>query len=109
MRMRIDPMRRFAPIAVAAALLIVPSLAMAQMMDTNSEVYQLDEWQGMHGAISSFSEAPMLAGMVAAPSGSRIFRDEVSGTRAEAVSLGIRLAERLLDEGAGAVLREARL
>ncbi len=49
-----------------------------------------------------------LAGMVAAPSGSRIFRDEISGTRAEAVSLGIRLAERLLDEGAGAVLREAR-
>ena len=66
MRMRIDLLRRVAPIAVAVALLIVPSLATAQMMDTNSEVYQLDEWQGMHGAITSYNEAPMLASMVAA-------------------------------------------
>ena len=66
MRKRIDLARRVAPIAVAVALLIVPSLAMAQMMDTNSEVHQLNEWQGMHGVISSFSEAPMLASMVAA-------------------------------------------
>ena len=66
MRMRIGLLRRVAPIAVVvAALLIVPSLAMAQMMDTNAEVYQLDEWEGMHGAITSFNEAPMLASMVA--------------------------------------------
>ena len=49
-----------------------------------------------------------LTGMVAEASGRRIFRAEVSGARADAASLGIRLAERLLDEGAGAVLREAR-
>ena len=49
-----------------------------------------------------------LTGMVAEASGRRIFRGEVSGARADAASLGIRLAERLLDEGAGAVLREAR-
>ena len=49
-----------------------------------------------------------LAGMVAEPSGRRIFRGEISGVRGDAASLGIRLAERLLDEGAGAVLREAR-
>ena len=49
-----------------------------------------------------------LAGMVAEPSGRRIFRGEISGVRGDAASMGIRLAERLLDEGAGAVLREAR-
>ena len=49
-----------------------------------------------------------LTGMVAEASGRRIFRGEVSGVRADAASLGIRLAERLLDEGAGAVLQEAR-
>ena len=49
-----------------------------------------------------------LAGMVAEPSGRRIFRGEISGVRGDAASLGIRLAERLLDEGAGVVLREAR-
>ena len=49
-----------------------------------------------------------LAGMVADASGRRIFRSEISGAPAEAVSLGVQLAERLLDEGAGAVLQEAR-
>lgn len=49
-----------------------------------------------------------LAGMVAEASGRRIFRGEISGARADAAALGTRLAERLLDEGAGAVLREAR-
>ena len=49
-----------------------------------------------------------LAGMVAEPSGRRIFRGDISGGRGDAASMGIRLAERLLDEGAGAVLREAR-
>ena len=50
-----------------------------------------------------------LAGMVAEASGKKIFRGEISGARADAASLGIQLAERLLDEGAGVVLREARL
>ncbi len=50
-----------------------------------------------------------LAGMVAEASGKKIFRGEISGARADAASLGIQLAERLLDEGAGAVLMEARL
>ena len=50
-----------------------------------------------------------LAGMVAEVSGKKIFRGEISGARADAASLGIQLAERLLDEGAGVVLREARL
>ena len=49
-----------------------------------------------------------LAGMVAEASGRRIFRGEISGACADAAALGTRLAERLLDEGAGAVLREAR-
>ena len=50
-----------------------------------------------------------LAGMVAEASGKKIFRGEISGESADAASLGIQLAERLLDEGAGVVLREARL
>lgn len=49
-----------------------------------------------------------LAGMVAEVSGRQVFRGELSGVSADAASLGTRLAERLLAEGAGAVLREAR-
>lgn len=49
-----------------------------------------------------------LTGMVAEPSGRKMFRGEISGPRADAASMGVRLAERLLDEGAGSVLREAR-
>ena len=49
-----------------------------------------------------------LAGMVAEVSGRQVFRGELSGASADAASLGTRLAERLLAEGAGAVLREAR-
>ncbi|MDE0029619.1 MAG: hydroxymethylbilane synthase [Deltaproteobacteria bacterium] len=49
-----------------------------------------------------------LAGMVAEVSGRQVFRGELSGASADAASLGMRLAERLLAEGAGAVLREAR-
>ena len=49
-----------------------------------------------------------LAGMVADVSGEPIFRGEVSGPATDAAALGIRLAERLLTEGADAVLREAR-
>ncbi len=53
-------------------------------------------------------EGVTLAGMVAEASGRRIFRGDISGPCADAAALGTRLAERLLDEGAGAVLREAR-
>ncbi len=49
-----------------------------------------------------------LAGMVAEVSGKRVFRGELSGAPADAAALGTRLAERLLAEGAAAVLREAR-
>ncbi len=49
-----------------------------------------------------------LAGMVAEASGGRLFRGEISGARADAASLGEELAARLLDQGAGAVLEEAR-
>ena len=49
-----------------------------------------------------------LAGMVAEASGRTLFRGEISGARAEAASLGVELAERLLEQGAGAVLEEAR-
>jgi len=49
-----------------------------------------------------------LTGMVAEVSGRQVFTGELSGASADAVLLGTRLAERLLAEGAGAVLREAR-
>ncbi|MDE0354112.1 MAG: hydroxymethylbilane synthase [Deltaproteobacteria bacterium] len=49
-----------------------------------------------------------LAGMVAEATGERLFRGEISGACAAAASLGVELAERLLDEGAGAVLGEVR-
>ncbi len=49
-----------------------------------------------------------LAGMVAEATGARLFRGEISGACAAAASLGVELAERLLDEGAGAVLGEVR-
>ncbi len=49
-----------------------------------------------------------LAGMVAEGSGRQVFRGELAGAPADAASLGLRLAERLLAEGADAVLREAR-
>ena len=49
-----------------------------------------------------------LAGMVAEATGERLFRGEISGAWADAASLGVELAERLLDDGAGAALGEAR-
>ena len=49
-----------------------------------------------------------LAGMVAEVSGRQVFRGELTGASADAALLGTRLAERLLVEGAGTVLREAR-
>ena len=49
-----------------------------------------------------------LSGMVADRSGRRIFRGDISGACADAAALGTRLAERLMEEGADAVLRESR-
>ena len=49
-----------------------------------------------------------LSGMVAEGSGRQVFKGELAGASADAPLLGTRLAEHLLAEGAGAVLREAR-
>lgn len=49
-----------------------------------------------------------LRGRVGTPDGSRMFADEISGPATEGVSLGRRLAERLLAAGAGALLDELR-
>jgi hydroxymethylbilane synthase len=45
-----------------------------------------------------------LCAMVGAPDGSRVVRDEISGAAAEGAALGIRLAERLLANGARDIL-----
>ena len=60
---RIDVRRRVAAAAAVCALLIAPAAVTA---DTNAHIYQFDEWASMSGPIASFSEAPMLASMVAA-------------------------------------------
>ncbi len=50
----------------------------------------------------------VLLGAVAAPDGSRLFRDEISGELTAAEELGVELARRLLKVGAGEVLAGAR-
>lgn len=47
-----------------------------------------------------------LRGLVGRPDGSEVVRDELRGPASEAVSLGIQLAERLLEQGAETILRE---
>ncbi len=49
-----------------------------------------------------------LDGLVAEPDGSRILRDAISGTVHEPADLGRRLAERILDHGAGPLLERLR-
>jgi hydroxymethylbilane synthase len=49
-----------------------------------------------------------LTGLVAEPDGSRMFRDSVRGGIGQAASLGRQLAERLLAEGAAALLERLR-
>lgn len=49
-----------------------------------------------------------LEGCVASLDGSRLLREEARGPAGEPEALGVRLAERLLDEGAAAILREVR-
>lgn len=45
-------------------------------------------------------------GLVGSPDGSKIIRDQVSGPRADAEQLGNRLAEKLLEAGAGRILEQ---
>jgi hydroxymethylbilane synthase len=47
-----------------------------------------------------------LRGLVGAPDGSQVFEDRISGPAREAASLGIRLAVRLMEAGAAALLAE---
>jgi len=47
----------------------------------------------------------VLTGLVAAPDGSQVLRDEIQGPQADAAALGEALAERLLARGADAILR----
>src|SRR5262249_24386024 len=52
-------------------------------------------------------DALHLIGVVAHSEGSTVYRDEISGPRANAVQLGQDLAERLLQQGAGRILGHA--
>ena len=47
-----------------------------------------------------------LRGLVGSPDGSAVIRSEVRGDRAQAEQLGVQLAEALLSQGAGRILRE---
>lgn len=47
-----------------------------------------------------------LRGLVASPDGTRMVQGEIEGPRAEAALLGAALADRLLDQGAGLILRD---
>ncbi len=61
------------------------------------------------GAYASFDEERLvLDGCVAAVDGSVLLRDRLTGTAESAAELGVALAERLLEKGAGAVLRGVR-
>jgi hydroxymethylbilane synthase len=50
----------------------------------------------------------VLQGLVAAPDGSRLARDEIQGPATDAARLGMALAERLLAAGGAAILAEVR-
>ena len=49
-------------------------------------------------------EAITLEGMIASPDGVDMFRDAEEGSPGEEIRLGVRLAERLIESGAGTVL-----
>ncbi len=57
-----------------------------------------------HGTLEG--DTLLLDGLVASPDGRRLVRDSVRGARSEAHSLGVRLAERLLAQGADRILNE---
>lgn len=48
----------------------------------------------------------VLTGMVASLDGQRLIRDEVSGPQEDPEALGIGLAQRMRERGAGAILEE---
>jgi hydroxymethylbilane synthase len=47
-----------------------------------------------------------LTGLVADPLGRRLLRDSLEGDANDAEAIGVKLAETLLDEGAGQILEE---
>ncbi|MDY6942268.1 MAG: hydroxymethylbilane synthase [Pseudomonadota bacterium] len=51
-------------------------------------------------------ETVTLRGLVARPDGSELIQGELTGPKAEAKRIGVTLAERLLDQGAGRILAE---
>lgn len=57
-----------------------------------------------HGTLEG--DTLLLNGLVASPDGQRLVRDSVRGARSEAHSLGVRLAEQLLAQGADRILNE---
>ncbi len=63
---------------------------------------------GCHAAIAALAEVSetglRLRGLVADPAGGRLLRGEVQGSVEDAEPLGVRLAEHLLSQGAGAIL-----
>ena len=50
-----------------------------------------------------------MVGMCGMPDGSRILRDQVEGATSDAAALGVALAERLLDQGAAAILDATKM
>jgi hydroxymethylbilane synthase len=52
------------------------------------------------------SEEIWLRGLVGSPDGTRVLRDDIRGKAVDAETLGIALAEKLLDQGAGEILKK---
>lgn len=61
---------------------------------------------GCYATLNSDSDELWLRGLVGRPDGTRVLRDEIRGPSADAETLGITLAERLLEAGADEILRE---
>lgn len=61
------------------------------------------------GALGQIQDGKLsLQAVVASLDGEKLFRDEITGSSDEAESLGVRLAEKLLEMGADEILREIR-
>lgn len=61
---------------------------------------------GCYATLNDAGDRLWLRGLVGRPDGTRVLRDEIHGSVAEAEQLGITLAERLLAAGADAILKE---
>ena len=63
---------------------------------------------GCHAAIAALAtlsgERLRLSGLIGDPEGGRVFRGELDGTTHDPASLGLKLAEQLIDQGAGELL-----